>query len=272
MFFIRNITFLSNNRRCIRLLCSVILIFIFVKSHQFFPTKGSTPEDTDVADLSETDEGVSTLPSELEFLDNPAGVTLTRPEYFMKPPIKDLHKYMTDSGECIVRGLNIGRWGYGNVFFPDPIDIKGMNLDEIIYFRHREIIVYPNDAKKPPVGEGLNRPAQVTLDKIFPREKTSNNYITDVDQIVQSNFVDNLIHVTQKHNCVFVDYRPETGSWVFKVKHFSKYGFTESDEEECVVANEKKLTNGTGPKKTESTTSTVSSFKSIEVRSVREIE
>ncbi|KYB29624.1 hypothetical protein TcasGA2_TC013629 [Tribolium castaneum] len=180
--------------------------------------------------------------TDTESTENPAGVVLTRPEYYMYPALKDLHQYMDENGDCIVQGLTIGRRGYGNVHFPDLINIANMNLDEIVHFRHREVIIYPDDNKKPPVGEGLNRRAQVTLDKIYPREKGTNNYITDVNQIIQTNFVDNLMHVTQKHNSKFVDYRPNTGSWVFKVKHFSKYAFTDSDEEECEVSADKTVT------------------------------
>lgn len=175
---------------------------------------------------------------EVEECNNPAGVILTKPEYYMYPPLKDLAQYMDDNGECIVQGLTIGRRGYGNVYFADPINIANMNFDELVHFRHRGVIIYPDDAAatKPPVGEGLNRRAQVTLDKIFPREKGTTKFITDVDEILSSNFIDNLMHVTQKHNSKFIEYRPKTGSWVFQVKHFSKYFFTDSDDEKCAVS------------------------------------
>lgn len=47
--------------------------------------------------------------------------------------------------------------GYGSVFFPGEVNLTNMNLDEIVHFRRKEIIVYPDDKEKPPAGEGLNR-------------------------------------------------------------------------------------------------------------------
>ncbi|XP_018566135.1 nuclear pore complex protein Nup98-Nup96 [Anoplophora glabripennis] len=167
----------------------------------------------------------------------PCGIVCTRPEYYTLPALEELGQYVDENGACIVKGFTIGRRGYGNVYFPDELDVAGLNIDELVHFRYREINVYPDDSKKPPVGQGLNRKAQVTLDNVYPRRADTNTLIKDVQELLQMNFAEKLRKITVKKGAKFVDFRPETGSWVFKVDHFSRYGFNDSDEE--AEANDK---------------------------------
>ncbi|KAK1124571.1 hypothetical protein K0M31_005949 [Melipona bicolor] len=162
---------------------------------------------------------------------NAAKVTLKRAGYYTIPPLDKLDEYVC--GEtCIVRNFTVGREDYGNVYFPESFDIYGLNLDEIVHFRHKEVVIYPDDEKKPPVGEGLNRKAQVTLDQVWPYDKTLHKPITDPRRLAAMDYEEKLRRVSAKHDTRFLEYRPETGSWVFKVDHFSKYGLSDSDEED----------------------------------------
>jgi nuclear pore complex protein Nup98-Nup96 len=101
-----------------------------------------------------------------------------------------------------------------------------------VIFRHKEVTVYPDDSKKPPEGEGLNRKAEITLDRVWPIDKSTGDYITDPERLHHLRYEDRLARAAHRLKAKFVEFRPETGSWVFKVNHFSKYGLDDSDEED----------------------------------------
>uniref|UniRef100_A0A3Q1I7K2 Nuclear pore complex protein Nup98-Nup96 n=1 Tax=Anabas testudineus TaxID=64144 RepID=A0A3Q1I7K2_ANATE len=165
---------------------------------------------------------------------HPAGILLTRVGYYTIPSMEDLAEMVDENGECVVENFTVGRKGYGSIFFPGEVNVSGLNLDEIVHFRRKEVIVYPDDKNKPPEGEGLNRRAEVTLDGVWPNDKTTCTQIRSPERLTDMNYEGRLEKASRKQGARFLEYRPETGSWVFEVAHFSKYGLQDSDEEEEV--------------------------------------
>uniref|UniRef100_A0A663M450 Nuclear pore complex protein Nup98-Nup96 n=1 Tax=Athene cunicularia TaxID=194338 RepID=A0A663M450_ATHCN len=163
---------------------------------------------------------------------HPAGIVLTRAGYYTIPSMEELARFTNDRNECIVTDFTIGRRGYGSIYFEGDINLTNLNLDDIVHIRRKEVIVYPDDERKPPIGEGLNRRAEVTLDGVWPTDKTSRCLIKSPERLAEMNYEGRLESVSRKQGARFKEYRPETGSWVFKVAHFSKYGLQDSDEEE----------------------------------------
>lgn len=189
--------------------------------------------------LDDTNADISLINTE----PHPTGIVLQRSGYYTIPPLDKLTDYLSEDGKCVVPNFTIGRKGYGNVYFGEAIDVAGLNLDELVHFRHKEVIIYPDDENKPPVGEGLNRKAQITLDQVWPHDKTLHEPIKDRERLDELNYESKLRAVCDKHDTRFVEYRPETGSWVFKVDHFSKYGLSDSDEEDNAAEAKKLKTN-----------------------------
>ncbi|KAF0310690.1 Nuclear pore complex protein Nup98-Nup96 [Amphibalanus amphitrite] len=192
-------------------------------SESFILDETVSDDDADVAVPDDADEGPS----------HPAGVRLRRPGYYTIPPLEELTP--AADGSLAVEGLTIGRDGYGSVYFPGETQLAGLDLDAIVVFRRREICIYPDDALKPPLGQGLNKPAQVTLERVWPTDKASREPIRDPARLQRMGWENRLERACFKLGASFVEYRPETGSWVFKVEHFSKYGLNDSDDEEDAV-------------------------------------
>ncbi|XP_045489033.1 nuclear pore complex protein Nup98-Nup96 isoform X2 [Pieris rapae] len=177
-------------------------------------------------------ENVSTHDAPVEAPPHPAGVKLTRPGYYTIPSLEEMIKYIGPDGKCVVPHLTIGRKNYGNVYYDCEIDVTDMDLDAIVHFLNKEVIVYPEDSEKPPLGEGLNRRAIVTLDRVWPRDKTEKRPVTEPERLLKMDYEGKLRRVCDKYDTKFIEYRAQTGSWVFRVEHFSKYGISDSDEEE----------------------------------------
>lgn len=57
-----------------------------------------------------------------------------------------------------------------------------MFLYVLVHFLNKEVIIYPEDSEKPPLGEGLNRRAIVTLDRVWPRDKTEKRPVTEPER------------------------------------------------------------------------------------------
>ncbi|KAK2170352.1 hypothetical protein LSH36_3g17077 [Paralvinella palmiformis] len=162
---------------------------------------------------------------------HPAGVVLCRHGYYTSPSLETLAELIDKNGDCIVDDFVIGREGYGSVMFPGQTNVANLNLDEIVHFRRKEITIYPEDEEKPPTGTGLNKKAQITLHCVWPCDNNTKEYVKDVEKLAELHYQDKLERITAKIGANFLDYRPETGSWEFEVKHFSKYGLLDEDDD-----------------------------------------
>lgn len=62
---------------------------------------------------------------------HPAGIVLNRSGYYTMPSLEELAKLYEETNRCEVANFTIGRLNYGNIYFSEPMDIAGLNLDDI---------------------------------------------------------------------------------------------------------------------------------------------
>lgn len=151
-------------------------------------------------------------------------------DYWMRPTKEELSD-MNRMQRQKVDGLTVGRENIGYITFKVPVDTSGIDLDDlcggIIQLEPRTATVYPVQAKKPPVGKGLNVPARITLEHSWPRGVRDRRLSNDPRR--SSNHLERLKRIP---DTTFESYDNETGVWTFSVEHFTTYGLADDDDDD----------------------------------------
>ncbi|KAI4176121.1 MAG: hypothetical protein LQ346_007940, partial [Caloplaca aetnensis] len=145
--------------------------------------------------------------------------------YYMVPSHEEIAKMSTEEKKR-VSNFRIGRENCGYVIFDQPVDLTTVPLDrifgEIAQIELRSVTIYPDAKHKPARGKGLNVPSTIYLANSWPRnrfEKSGPRFHKHVQRLER-------VQGTE-----FVRYEKDTGTWVFKVKHFSTYALDYEDDE-----------------------------------------
>ncbi|KAG7391650.1 hypothetical protein PHYPSEUDO_004152 [Phytophthora pseudosyringae] len=149
--------------------------------------------------------------------------TMKNKDYYTIPSFERLQA-MTDHELSQVEKFTVGCRGLGAVEWIGKTDVRDLDLDELVYFEKKEVIVYRDDEKKHELGKGLNKPAIVELLGIFPPRKSTS----------PEKYKERVKQRTLDIGASFLDYSIEKGIWRFRVEHFSRYGFDDDDDDDDI--------------------------------------
>lgn len=156
--------------------------------------------------------------------------------YYMIPSKAEL-RAMSRSELKNLGKFVVGRVNAGSIEFENA-NLDGISIDSImggiVVIETRSATVYPDHSSKPPEGKGLNIPAIVTLENSWPRSRAGQLPVFEKRGTRFEKHVERLKRVSGTQ---FIDYRVETGQWVFRVDHFSSYELDYSEEEKGDAAN-----------------------------------
>ncbi|KAK4046188.1 3',5'-cyclic-nucleotide phosphodiesterase [Microbotryomycetes sp. JL201] len=133
--------------------------------------------------------------------------------YYSIPSIEALRK-MPANALRSVKDLVVGRVGYGQVAFLQPVDLTTLHsvedlLGGIVVFEDRNCTVYPDEMEsKPRPGQGLNVPATITLERCWPLDKSSRKPIKEGPKLDK-----HIKRLQTLENTHWVDFDVETGEW-----------------------------------------------------------
>lgn len=138
----------------------------------------------------------------------------TRDGFYTVPSLSELAT-MTMKELQAVEGFTVGRDGYGEIKWVEPVDVRGLDLDNVVDIQRGEVAVYPDrDAYQ------LDSPAVVTLIGMYKKDKRTGEPTDDKQQIAK--YASRLEAFCEVNNLRFIEYNPENGHWKFEASTFSR--------------------------------------------------
>lgn len=140
-------------------------------------------------------------------------------DYYISPSLDTLAS-MPKEGLKHVQNLVVGRKGYGEIRFDQPVDLTDVVIEDImgniVVIEEKTVVVYPDQDSKPAKGTRLNLPATVKIENCFSHDKNTGAPIKDPAHPRFGLFKERL---RKRENVEFVDYT-DNGEWTFKVQEF----------------------------------------------------
>ncbi|KAI9354053.1 nuclear protein 96-domain-containing protein [Zopfochytrium polystomum] len=159
--------------------------------------------------------------------------------YETTPPIAELLD-MSEEELRRLEGFVVTLPHVGCVRFLRPVNLieasptgtkEGVSLipGRVIVFKHKMIEVYPEGTEKDPVGMGVNVPAEVHLERCWAVDKATGKIIQDE---TDPRFDRHFRKLQSIEGTVMLGYNTKTGTWKFRVEHFSKYGLDDDQDDD----------------------------------------
>lgn len=138
-----------------------------------------------------------------------------RPEYSTIPSMDKLRQ-MSEEELAQVQDFTVYRDIVGEVRWEGAVDVRGLNLDEIVSIEAGTVTIYPSNDKVPVPGEELNKPAVVKMHGIWKKK----GGIVQKDARSVAKMVKNLKHHCDREGLQFLGYDVTTGTWSFRATRF----------------------------------------------------
>ncbi|KZP13486.1 C-terminal autoproteolytic domain of nucleoporin nup98 [Athelia psychrophila] len=155
--------------------------------------------------------------------EEPGEEDLQEGDYWVRPDLKVLRNAPYTELSAY-DGIVVGRIGYGEIHFQEPVDLTGLSKLEqlkghVVRFDDKECTVYPDsdDADKPSPGTGLNVRAKIILVKCWAVDKATREPIKDEKHPAAMKHLKRLKNMRDTH---FEGFDLEEGKWTFSVDHF----------------------------------------------------